>query len=361
MIKIFRLLGLCALLCPIACAPKHGKQHDIAGFLVTNPLHKDTVVNREYVCQIRAIQHIELRTLEKGYLQHSLVNEGQAVSKGQLLFKLNPAIYEAEVLEEEAGMRHALIHYENTKKLVDSNVVSPRELDLARAEYEEEKAEYEIAKAHLAFTEIRAPFNGMLDRFHVRLGSLLDEGELLTSLSDNSRMWVYFNVPEVEYLDLSMQSEQHVNREVQLKMANRRLFSDKGVVEAVMADFNSENGNIAFRAAFNNPKGLLRHGETGNILMPVPLHDVLIIPQQATFEVLDKKYVYVLDKENRVQAREISVGQELPHLFVVTAGLTEKDVILVEGLRNVKNNQEIRPKFQAPETVLTSFSRLVAE
>jgi RND family efflux transporter, MFP subunit len=359
--KTLKLAALYALLCTIGCAPQHEKQHEEASFLVTHPLLKDTVVTKEYVCQIHAIQHIELRALEKGYLQQIYVNEGQAVRKGQLMFRLNPAVYQAEVLEEEAGMRHALIQYENTQKLADSNIVSPRELALAKAEYEEEKAEYEIAKAHLGFTEIRAPFEGIMDKFHVRLGSLLDEGELLTSLSDNRRMWVYFNVPEAEYLDFAMRSGKDTDQEVELRMANHQLFNRKGLVEAIMADFNNENGNIAFRAAFDNPDGLLRHGETGNILMPVPLKNALIIPQKATFEVLDRKYVYVIDKDNRVQAREITVGQEMPHLFVVTSGLSEKDRILIEGLRRVKNNEKIHPKFQAPEAVWASLSQLTAE
>ncbi|MBK1441916.1 efflux RND transporter periplasmic adaptor subunit [Parapedobacter sp. ISTM3] len=359
--RIFKLAGLCLLLWPIACAPKHEQQHEEASFLVTSPVLKDTLVTQEYVCQIHAIQHIELRALEKGYLQEIYVNEGQAIKKGQLMFKLNPAVYEAEVLQEEASMRHALIQYENTQKLADSNVVSARELALAKAEYEERKARYEVAKAHLGFTEIRAPFNGIMDKFYVRLGSLLDEGELLTSLSDNSKMWVYFNVPEAEYLDFAARSGRGKRQEVLLKMANHQLFNQKGIVEAIMADFNNENGNIAFRASFDNPQGLLRHGETGSILMAVPLRDALIIPQKATFEVLDRKYVYVIDQNNRVQAREIVVAQELPHLFVVASGLSEKDQILVEGLRRVKHNDQIHPRFEAPEKVFASLSELMAE
>lgn len=363
MSEMFKLVVLCALLGAVVsgCASEHEKHTEEVSLTVTHPLLKDTVINKEYVCQIHAVQHIELRALEKGYLEHIYASEGQAVRKGQLLFKLNPSVYLAEMLEEEAGMRHALIRLENTQRLADSNIVSLRELALAQAEYEEEKAEYEIARAHLSFTEIRAPFDGMLDRFHVRLGSLLDEGELLTSLSDNSRMWAYFNVPEVEYLDFAQRNDVRTHQEVQLRMANHRLFSRKGVVEAVMADFNHENGNIAFRAAFDNPEGLLRHGETGKILMPVLLQQALIVPQQATFEVLDRKYVYIVDQDNRVQAREITVGQELPHLFVVTSGLSEKDVILVEGLRRVKNNDRIQPRFKDPEALLLELSQLIAE
>jgi membrane fusion protein (multidrug efflux system) len=144
----------------------------------------------------------------------------------------------------------------------------------------------------------------------------LDEGELLTTLSDNSKMWVYFNVPEAEYLDYITSANNGNKQQVELLMANNRKFDQVGVVETIEGEFNHETGNIAFRATFDNPKRILRHGETGSILMTVPLTNALLIPQKATFEVLDKKYVFVLDEKGTVQQREIHVGAELQHLFV---------------------------------------------
>lgn len=136
-----------------------------------------------------------------------------------------------------------------------------------------------------------------MDHFYERLGSLVDEGDLLTTLSDNSKMWVYFNVPEAEYLDYTMRAKTKEQQQVVLQMANDQLFNQKGKVET-RADFNNETGNIAFRATFPNPDRILAT-ETGKILMPVFLKDALIIPQKATFEVLDKKYVYVVVKTTR--------------------------------------------------------------
>ena len=200
-----------------------------------------------------------------------------------------------------------------------------------------------------------------MDRFHVRLGSLVDEGELLTSLSDNSKMWVYFNVPEAEYLDYITKAKSDSLLQVKLLMANNKLFDEIGVVETIEADFNNETGNIAFRATFLNPKGILRHGETGNILMPVNLNNALLIPQKATFEILDRKYVYVADKDNIVRSRQITVGIEMPHIYAVTAGLSEDDKILVEGLRKVKNNQEISYDFHEQQKILAELNMLHAE
>ena len=165
-------------------------------------------------------------------------------------------------------------------------------------------------------------------------------------------MWVYYNVPEAEYLDFKAEQQGSVKPTVNLLMANNKYFEYPGVVETIEADFNNETGNISFRATFPNPKSLLRHGETGNIHVTLPYKDAMLIPQKATFEVLDKKYVYVIDKENKVVSREIKLAAELPHLFIVSEGLSEDDKILLEGLRLVKENEKIEYKLEKPETVL---------
>jgi membrane fusion protein (multidrug efflux system) len=172
---------------------------------------------------------------------------------------------------------------------------------------------------------------------------------------------VYFNVPEAEYLDYITMVKSKKQQEVILQMANNQLFEHTGVVETIEADFNNETGNIAFRAVFSNPKGILRHGETGNILMPTALKGALLIPQKATFEILDKKYVFVVNKDNVIKTREITTGIEMPHLYVVTEGLQENDKILVEGLRKVKNNQKIEYDFLGQKVILADLNRLHAE
>lgn len=344
-----------------SCGHNEHEKHDETKFIVTSPVVQDTVVYREYVCQIGAIQHIEIRALERGYLQNIFVDEGQTVRKGQMMFQIMPMIYEAEAQKAKAEVNFAEIEYSNTKSLADSNIVSPNELALSNARLNKAKAEFTLAQAHLDFTRIRAPFDGIMDRFHVRLGSLVDEGELLTTLSDNSKMWVYFNVPEAEYLDFINNVKSDKPQEVILQMANNKMFENKGVVETIEADFNNETGNIAFRSVFPNPKRTLRHGETGNILMPIALNKALLIPQEATFEILDKKYVFVIDKDNVVKSREITTGAEVPHLYVVTDGLAETDKILVEGLRKVKNNQKINFEFRSMDKIIGDLAGLHAE
>jgi len=356
--RILMLMSLSVVLINTSCHSDKKDNGEHTKFLVTSPAIADTIINKNYVCQIRSISHIELRAQEKGYLENIYVDEGQHVKKGQLLFKIMPNLYQADVQRAQAELKYAEIEYQNTKKLADNDVVAPNELAMSKAKYEKAKAELQLMQVHLQFTDIRAPFDGIIDRFHVRLGSLVDEGELLTELSDNSKMWVYFNVPESEYLDYMTQNQLKKDNNllhVGLEMANGKMFDHEGVVETIEANFNNETGNIAFRATFPNPNGLLRFGETGNVVITTPIKDAMLIPQKATYEVLDKKYVYVITKDNVVKAREIGIEAEIPHLYVVKSGLKKDDKILLEGLRMVKENEKIETKFLDPNKVMNSL------
>lgn len=357
--KILMPVGLCALLFYASCTSKEEKKEEETKFLVTSPLKMDTTVNNDYVCQIRSIRNIELRAQEKGYLEEIYVDEGQFVKKGQLLFKIMPKIYEAELQRAQAEYNVAEIEVQNTQPLADKNVVSKNELAMAKAKLGKAKAELDLAKVHLDFTEIRAPFDGLIDRLHLKLGSLVEEGELLTSLSDNSEMWVYFNVSEPEYLNYQAQAKKE-KQTVNLIMSNNQQFKYPGVVETIESEFNNETGNIAFRATFPNPDKLLRHGETGNILMKQKFKNALIIPQKATLEIMDKKYVYVVNKNNVVKLTPITIAAEMPDLYVINDGVAENEKILLEGIRKVKNDDKISFEYEDPQAII-SHLKLASE
>jgi membrane fusion protein, multidrug efflux system len=354
--RIRMIIGGLAILTTMAC--RHAQEHkeeEKGTFSVTSPLRKDTEITREYVSQIRAIQHIELRAQERGYLQGIYVDEGQLIKSGHKMFQIMPLLYQAELQKAGAEAEFAQLEYQNTKVLADGSIVSPNELALSKAKMSKAQAELALAQVHRDLTEIKAPFSGIMGRFQVRMGSLVDEGELLTTLSDNGTVWVYFNVTESEYLDYKSRAADDRPTSVKLLMANGKQFDEAGKIETIEADFNNETGNIAFRAAFANPKGLLRHGETGKVLMTVPVSNALIIPQKATFEVLDKRYVFVVDEHNVVRSRQIKVAHEVPHLYVVESGLTPQDKILIDGLRKVRDGNEIAVEYQKPADVFASL------
>ncbi|QWX84363.1 efflux RND transporter periplasmic adaptor subunit [Cellulophaga sp. HaHaR_3_176] len=353
--KIHVFIGLLLVL-HISCENKKEEKKEETKFLITSPVKKDTSITKDYVSQIHSIRHIEVRALEKGYLQQISVDEGQVVKKGQQMFHIMPNVYQADLQKAQAEAKVSEIELQNTKLLADGNVVSQNEYVMAKANFDKANAEVSLARTHLGFTDIKAPFSGIMNHLHVREGSLLDEGELLTTLSDNSKMWVYFNVPESEYLDYITSKDKDTKKSVNLLMANNKVFNQTGIVETIEADFNNETGNIAFRATFNNPDGILRHGETGSILMTTPYVGALIIPQKATFEILDKKYVFIVDKDNIVRQTEISVAAELPHLFVISKGLKATDKLLLDGIRMVKNNEKISTEFIEPNEVISKLA-----
>ena len=354
------LTGVLALLCLVSCTTKKEEKEEVEKFAVTNPVKIDTTFTKEYVSQIKSVRNIEIRAQEKGFLQEIYVDEGQFVKAGQLLFKIMPKFYEAELLKAQAEQKASEIELQNTKILADKNVVSRNEQAVAQAKVQAARAEVALAKLHLSFTEIRAPFAGTIDRIPLKIGSLIDEGELLTSLSDNSQMFAYFNVSEPEYLQYQTNVKDRATTKINLVLADGQTFKEQGVVEVIESEFNNETGNIAFRARFPNTDKLLRNGETGQVQMMVPLKNAIIIPQKATYEIQDKKYVFVVDKDGVVSSKEITTTGELPDLYVISSGLSENDKILLEGVQKVKENDKIKYEYQAPQVVLNHL-RLKAE
>ncbi len=346
--------------CTSSAEEKNVRSEENTQYIVTNPLQADTSFTKEYVSQIKSVRNIEIRAQEKGYLQNIYVDEGQFVKAGQLLFKIMPKIYEAELQKSEAEARQAEIELNNAKTLADKNIVSKNEQEMAQAKLDQSKAEIALAKIHLSFTDIRAPFDGIIDRIPKKLGSLIDEGELLTSLSDNSQMFAYFNVSEPEYIDYKTNIKNRGDSKVILMLANGQPLPYKGEVETIESEFDNETGNIAFRAKFPNPDKLLRNGETGKVRMTVPVKDALIIPQKATYEIQDKKYVFVVDKNNTVRSKEIIVRGELPDIYVIESGLSAGDKILLEGVQKVKDNDTIKYTYEKPEDIM-SHLRLKSE
>ena len=314
------------------------------------------VSTQQYVCQIHSRQHIEVRALKGGYLEKICVKEGQVVKKGELMFKILPTLYQAMLAAEDAEAQRIQIVLDNAEVLLKKGIVSPQEIALKKAELAKAKAKVMLARAELNFASVTAPFDGIVDRQRCQLGSLIEEGDVLTTFSDNSLMWVYFNVPEARYLEYKAEldkDDSHADHlQIELKLANGKIFPQIGKIGAIEADFNNRTGNISFRADFPNPNGLLRNGQTGTILIHRTLADVIVIPQRATFENLAKRYAYVVGADNVVHQRDITVRGEQDDIFVIETGLEEGDKIVLEGIRQVRDGDKVEYEFHDSEKVL---------
>lgn len=358
--RVVSSIALSILLLAVGCNKKKEEKEEAPVYPVTSPVVMDTVIHKEFVAQIQSVKNIEVRAQEKGFLEKIFVDEGQYVTAGQTLFRIMPKLYQAELLKAKAEVEQASIELKNASTLAGNNIVSKNEKAMAKAKLDAANAEMKLAQIHLSFTDIKAPFSGIINRIPLKLGSLVDEGDLLTSLSDNTSIYTYFSVSEPEYLSYQTHAADRGSNEVSLITANGETYSQKGIIQTIEGEFDNETGNIAFRAKFPNPDKLLRNGETGKVQMAMPVHNALIIPQKATYEIQDQKYVFVIDKNGTAKSRNIKIAYELPDLYVVGSGLSKGDRILLEGVQKVKDDQKIKTKFQDPKKVLQSL-KLKAE
>ncbi len=389
-------------------------EHPRHKIIVTSPMKKDVISTQQYVCQIHSYRHIEVRALEGGYLEEIPVKEGQMVKQGSTMFRILPTLYEAKLNAEKAEVQLAQIEYNNTERLYNQKVVAKPEVALAEAKLAKVKAKMQLTQAELDFATIKAPFEGIIDKQHHQQGSLISEGDILTTLSDNSVMWVYFNVPEARYLEYKADPHRD-DIKVELQLADGSKFPQIGKIGAIEADFNNETGNISFRADFPNPDGLLRHGQTGNILLSRVLKDAIVIPQRATYEILARKYAYVVGKDDLkdsmehtenhavkgqgeqgkkhaehsdgkheeqfteknteqhsdahvghhesehaeergiVHQREIIILKELDDIFLIKTGLDVNDKIVLEGIQQVRDGEQVEYEYLAPERALENL------
>lgn len=344
------------LLFSYSCKDKKSDEKEEAStYVITQALQKDTNITKDYIAQIQSLKNIELRAQEKGFLQNIYVDEGQYVHQGQVLFRIMPQLYEAEVMKAKAEVEQAKIELQNASKLANNNVVSKSEKAMAKAKLDASLAELKLAQIHLNFTYIKAPFSGIINRIPKKLGSLVDEGELLTTLSDNSGIYAYFNVSEPEYLNYQTHAEENKNKSVSLIMANGDISKDKGYIQNIEGEFDNETGNIAFRAKFPNTNQLLRNGQTGKVRMEIPLKNALIIPQKSTYEIQDKKYVFVIDNHGIAHSRNINIAYELPDVYVIDSGLNPNEKFLVDGVQKVKDDDKVKVKYENPQQVIQSL------
>ena len=338
-----------------------GVHHAVHRIVATRPAVQDVRLTRPYVCQIHSRRHIDVKALEGGYLKSIEVREGQSVMKGQTMFHILPTLYSARLDADMAEAEQARVEFENTQSLVGQNIVSNQELKVAKANLAKSLAKVKLARAEMNFADIVAPFDGIIDRLHEQEGSLIEEGAMLTTLSDNTVMWVYFNVPETQYLQYQSARGSSSNpskppaedTEIELRLANGKIFGQTGTIGAIEADFDNETGTIPFRADFPNPDGLLRHGQTGTVLMHRVRKGAVVIPQRATFEILDKKYVYVVDDGGVVHQRLIDIGEELDDIYLIDDGVKPDETIVLEGILQVRDGDKIAVDFQSPDEVLS--------
>ncbi len=300
-------------------------------------------IKQQYAAQIHSRRHIQVRAPVEGSLAPISIKEGQAVKAGDRMFEITSPILKARLNAELAERDLAQVELNNTMKLAEQKAVSDDEVKLSKAKLAKAQAKVELVKAELAFATFKAPFDGIVGRLNAQSGSNVKEGDMLMTLSDNSVMWVYFRAPEKSYLgSMAGRREGEESPAIELMLADRRKFPHPGKLGAIEARSKDGNEMIARRADFPNPDGILQRGQTGTVSINRVLKDAIVIPERATFEDHDKKYVYLVEDNNVARKREITVRAKVDDEFVVEAGIKVGDRIVSDGVGKVHDGDKVK-------------------
>jgi membrane fusion protein (multidrug efflux system) len=334
---------------------------------ITQLVTRDTVLYRKYVADIQALRNVEVRARVQGFLDKIHVDEGQQVKKGQLLFSINDAAYHTQLSRAKASLasakaqaRVAELELQQVKMLVGKNIISKTELEVAESKLTAAQAQVEQARSsetsaalNLSYSQVRAPFDGIIDRIPLKVGSLIDNGTLLTTVSDIQAVYAYFTISEGEYLDYMKRSRNKPGSSpVHLVLADGTPYKHAGKIETVESEFDANTGSIAFRARFDNPDKLLKHGATGRVQLKSEVDDAVLLPQKAVFELQDKNYVFVVDKNNRLHQTHFVPQTRLSHFYVVQSGLKPGDRVVYEGVQEARDGMIIRPRLVGMDSLL---------
>lgn len=331
---------------------------------VTTLQPESVELNTSYPATIKGRQDIEIRPNVSGFITQLCVDEGATVHKGQLLFVIDPVQYEeavkvaeAAVKVAEANVATAQLTADNKAELAKKNIISDYDKQMAfntlatqKAALAQAKAQLINAKQNLSYTKVISPSNGVVGTIPLRVGSLVSPGSVtpLTTVSDNSEMFAYFSLNEKQILELAR--EHGANNlvqnlpEVQLKLSDGTLYNQKGKIATISGIIDQSTGTSNLRAAFPNPDQLLRSGNTGDILVPIKLDSAILVPQAATYEMQDKRFVYIVQDDSTVKNTEIKIlNVDDGKNFVVTSGLKAGDRIVLEGAGTLKDGAQIKP------------------
>ena len=358
------VVAFCACVC-VSCAEEQksttrNREYDV---MVLEPTSRK--LTSVYSASIRGKQDIDIRPKVSGYITDIYVKEGAVVKKGQTLFVIYQVPYEAELQTAianvdvaQASVDAAELTTNSKERLFEQKIISDFELRMAKTTLASERATLAQAKAkevharnNLSYTLVKSPADGVLGTLPFRVGTLVSPSDAtpMTSVSDNSEMYVYFSMNESQVLSLTRRHgslEQALQQmpSIELLLSDGTIYSEKGRIESISGIIDQTTGSVSIRARFPNYKRLLLSGGSGNVILPHRQEGCVVIPQSATYEIQDKIYAYKVvngvAKSQIVGVFEISNGKE----YVVESGLMEGDTIVVEGVGLLRDGMNVKIK-----------------
>ncbi|GEN77080.1 efflux RND transporter periplasmic adaptor subunit [Chryseobacterium hagamense] len=339
--------------------------------VITSP----ATVYQEFPTALEGKNNVEIRSQVDGYLDKIYVEEGAYVRAGQSLFKIDSRSYgeqmnmaSANLQAANANIQKAKVEVDRLEPLVAAKVVSDVQLRTAKANYtaavaaaSQARASVGSAKINVGFTTITAPVSGYIGRIPHKKGSLISRTDPspLTLLSDISEIYAYFSLSELDFIAFQKKypgatlNEKLKNMPmVELVIADNSIYAEKGKMSIVDGQFDKTTGAISVRAVFPNTAGILRTGNTGRVRMPQLFDKTLVIPQESTYEIQDKTYVYVLGKDNKVTGKPVKISGKTDSYYFISEGLAAGDKIVYTGLGTLKDGVSIKPKAISSDSLL---------
>lgn len=364
-IKFFAIALSCGLLL-CSCSQKENKNQTAEEeYAVDVVKTASTSLTKSYPATLKGQEVSDIAAKVSGHIVKVYVQEGATVRKGQALFAIDPTQYQAAVQQAAASVKVVQtsistqkLTLENKKMLHDKQIISDYDYQLAQnqlatleAQLSQAQAAYNAAKDQLSFCTVTSPANGVIGEIPLRVGALVGPSmpTPLTTVANTSTMFAYFSMSEKDLLEMS---RQHGSKDaavkafpqVQLKLVDGTLYDYSGTVQAISGVIQNATGSVQIRADFQNPQNILRSGGTATIVIPNQMSDALMVPQKATWAVQDKRFVYILDKDNVAHTTEITVLPEHDGTnYVVTSGMKEGDRIVIEGVAKLKDGTKIKP------------------
>lgn len=318
-----------------------------------------------YPASIEGTINSAVRPKVAGYITDVLVDEGEAVKKGQILFRLETQSLTQEAAAAQANINAAKVEVEKLEPLVEKEIISKVQLETAKARLAQARASYNSITANIGYATIKSPVNGHVGAINYRMGALVSPSDPtpLTTVSDIDEVYAFFAMNERDYLNFIQTTEGETLTEkinnfppVALELVNGEVYAHKGEIETVTGQVNTSTGTVSFRATFPNPNRILANGNSGKIRIPKTYNNVPVVPEFATFEQQGRVYVYQVQGDSLAVSVPIEVKDRIENLVVVNSGIKAGDKIVVQGIGKLRNNTPIRPQPVVFDSIANSLN-----
>jgi membrane fusion protein, multidrug efflux system len=318
-----------------------------------------------YPARLEGTTNSEVRAKMSGYITDVLVDEGQPVRKGQLLFRLETQSLSQDAEAAQANVNAAQVEVDRLVPLVEKNIISPVQLETAKARLAQAKSAFNSIQANIGYANIQSPVDGFVGSIRYRKGTLVSPNDAapLTTVADTRNMYAYFALSERDYITFLQTAEGETLDEkiknmpkVQLVMANGSIYEHQGTIETVTGQIDRQSGTVSFRAIFPNSGGLLANGSSGSIRVPRTYDDVLVAPEASTFEQQGVVYVYRVQGDTIAIATPIQIKERVNQMVVIASGVEKGQKIVAQGVGRIRTNTAIKPKPVEFDSIMNAFN-----